>query len=83
MKFRYVSLFSGAGGLDIGLERAALKPVSLCEIEPKFCHTLKSNQGWRHNDGQTYLRRAKIIKSDIREVSSDDLSSSFAEIDLS
>lgn len=73
MKPRYVSLFSGAGGLDIGIERAGLEPVSLCEIENEFCNTLKRNQGWMHSDGRTYLEHAKILNADIREVSHKDL----------
>lgn len=73
MKPRYVSLFSGAGGLDIGLERAGLEPVSMCEIEKVFCNTLEANQGWEHSDGRTYLSHAKIINADIREVSHKDL----------
>jgi DNA (cytosine-5)-methyltransferase 1 len=73
MKPKYVSLFSGAGGLDIGLERAGLEPVSLCEIENEFCNTLKRNQGWMHSDGRTYLEHAKILNADIREVSHKDL----------
>lgn len=75
MKPKYISLFSGAGGLDIGLERAALQPVSLCEIEKEFCNTLESNQGWTHSDGRTYLEKAKLINADIREVSHRDLCS--------
>lgn len=73
MKPRYVSLFSGAGGLDIGLERAGLEAVSLCEIEKVFCSTLERNQGWEHVDGCKYLGGAKIINADIREVSHKDL----------
>lgn len=69
MKPRYVSLFSGAGGLDIGLERAGLTPMSMCEIEKAYCSTLESNQGWKHSDGRTYLGSAKIINADVREVS--------------
>lgn len=75
MKPKYISLFSGAGGLDIGLERANLQPVSLCEIEKEFCKTLESNQGWTHSDGRTYLEKAKLINADIREVSHRDLCS--------
>jgi len=73
MKFRYVSLFSGAGGLDIGLERAGLVPISFCEIEKEFCGTLESNQGWIHCDQKDYLGTAKVINSDIRELSHRDL----------
>ena len=79
MKPTYISLFSGAGGLDIGLERAGLQPASLCEIEKEFCNTLESNQGWAHKDGRTYLGNAKIVNSDIRGVSHKDL---FAGSDL-
>jgi DNA (cytosine-5)-methyltransferase 1 len=31
---RHASFFSGAGGLDIGFERAGIKTVSTCEIDP-------------------------------------------------
>lgn len=73
MKHRYVSLFSGAGGLDIGLERAGLEPVSMCEIEEVFCSTLESNRGWRHSDGRKYLSGANIINADVADVSPKDL----------
>lgn len=81
MSPRYISLFSGAGGLDIGLERAGLQPVSLCEIEKEFCRTLETNQGWIHQDGRAYLENAKILNADIREIDHKDLSSG-DEVDL-
>lgn len=74
MKRRYVSLFSGAGGLDIGLERAGLDAVSLCEIEKVFCSTLEKNKGWQHCDHRSYLATARIINADIREIAPKDLS---------
>jgi DNA (cytosine-5)-methyltransferase 1 len=73
MTLNYISLFSGAGGLDIGLERAGLQPKTLCEIEKVFCRTLESNQGWKHCDENIYLNSANIIDADIRDVSHRDL----------
>jgi DNA (cytosine-5)-methyltransferase 1 len=65
---RYISLFTGAGGLDIGLERAGMHAVSLCEIEEVFCQTLQANQDATHSDGSEYFRHANIINADICEV---------------
>jgi len=74
MTTQYVSLFSGAGGLDIGLERAGFEAVSLCEIESVFCRTLSANQSWAHGDGRKYLSNATILNADIRDVRAEDLS---------
>ena len=69
----YISLFSGAGGLDIGLERAGFHAVSLCEIEPIFCETLRANQGRILADGRAYLNNARILNADIREMTAKEL----------
>lgn len=71
--YRYISLFSGAGGLDIGMERAGFEPVTLCDVEPVFCDSLVQNQGWEHGDGRRYLVGAKVINGDIREIKASDL----------
>jgi len=60
----YVSLFTGAGGLDIGLERVGLEVVSLCEIEKVFCDTLHENQQFKHSDGIDYFAGATIHNAD-------------------
>ncbi len=70
---RCISLFSGAGGLDIGFERAGFSTVSLCELEPQFAETLRQNQGWLHSDGHRYFADAAIIQNDIREVAAEQL----------
>lgn len=77
----YVSLFSGAGGLDIGLERAGFRAVSLCEIEPVFCSSLAANQAREHADGRRYFERAEIIQADIRSLGRRELAGS-KRIDL-
>lgn len=44
MSKKYMSFFSGALGLDLGLEEAGLEPVSYNEIEKIFCNTIKLNR---------------------------------------
>ena len=72
-KPNYVSLFTGAGGLDIGLERAGFKALSLCEIEEVFCKTLEANQGCIHADGIDYFKETRILDADIRDLAGADL----------
>lgn len=38
----YISLFSGAGGLDLGLTRAGLAPALLCDENRAACDTLQA-----------------------------------------
>jgi DNA (cytosine-5)-methyltransferase 1 len=71
--FKCVSLFSGAGGLDIGFERSGFHTVAMNEIEPKFAATLRANAGSRKADGRTYFSTASVINADIRELSGRDL----------
>lgn len=40
---KYISFFSGALGLDIGLERAGLRCIALNEFDPVACRTIKTN----------------------------------------
>ena len=42
---RTLSLFSGAGGLDIGFSDVGFDIVDSVEIERKFCDTLELNTG--------------------------------------
>lgn len=41
---KIISLFSGAGGLDIGFEKAGFQTVVAVEIDPACCDTLKTNR---------------------------------------
>jgi DNA (cytosine-5)-methyltransferase 1 len=54
-----VSIFSGAGGLDIGFRDAGFKIGSHLELEPDFCKTLQMNSDFFDN--------AEIINIDIRD----------------
>ena len=44
-KIRTLSLFSGAGGLDIGFSDVGFNIIGAVEIEAKFCDTLALNTG--------------------------------------
>ena len=69
----YISLFSGAGGLDIGLERSGFEAISMSEIELVFCETLTKNQRVIRSDEGHYFESTEIINADIRNLSSNDV----------
>tara|TARA_R110002126_G_scaffold13118_7_gene57234 strand:+ start:138203 stop:140146 length:1944 start_codon:yes stop_codon:yes gene_type:complete len=64
---RTLSLFSGAGGLDIGFHDAGFDIVSSVEIEDAFVDTLKANSG----KGKYFGESATINCIDIREYNPD------------
>lgn len=63
-KIRTLSLFSGAGGLDIGFSDVGFEIVESVEIEKKFCDTLELNSG----KGKRFPK-SKVNCIDIREFS--------------
>ena len=44
MSRKIISLFSGAGGMDIGFERAGFKVAVAVEFDPSCCATLRKNK---------------------------------------
>lgn len=63
----FISLFSGAGGLDLGFEVAGWKGLYATDIDACAIETLRSNQG-KHILGCEFLAEAKIEKSDVRSL---------------
>jgi len=63
-----LSLFTGAGGLDIGFNDAGFNIVESVEIEKKFCSTLKMNSG----EGR-YFSHSKVSCIDIKDYTPDHL----------
>jgi len=63
-KFNAISLFSGAMGLDIGLEQSGHFCVLACvEKEPSFCETIRQNK----RAGRLH-RSLKVFERDIQDV---------------
>lgn len=62
-----LSLFSGAGGLDIGFHRVGFRIVGCVEVEKDFCQTLELNLG------KNLDAHCQIINTDIRELIPEDI----------
>jgi DNA (cytosine-5)-methyltransferase 1 len=75
--FSVVSLFTGAGGLDIGLEQAGLRTVSAVEFDEDCVSTLRRNQEAARpipgRPGRTYLADAAIVGRPIEDVGPEEL----------
>jgi len=60
-----LSLFSGAGGLDIGFLQAGFDIVGCVEIEPSYCATLRANVGGTDGyNAETRIHQEDITKFD-------------------
>jgi hypothetical protein len=73
-----ISLFAGAGGMDLGLERAGWQTVAATDLDGSCVETLRASQAAEipiaGDEGRTHLGGAKIIQADIRDLSGADLS---------
>lgn len=61
-KLNLISLFAGAGGMDLGFERAGFNVAVANEFDPEICPT------YRHNHKHTHL-----IEGDIRNIRDTDI----------
>ncbi len=62
----FISLFSGAGGLDLGLEQAGWKCVYASDIDDAAVRTLEANRGTRISRGTRAFEATVIERSDVR-----------------
>ena len=61
-KMNIISLFSGAGGLDLGFHNAGFKTLVANECDPNICPTYKAN-----------FPMANLIESDVRKLTSNQI----------
>lgn len=61
-RIKTLSLFSGAGGLDIGFHNAGFDIVACVEIDRNYCKTLEANKG----RGKAFGAHCEIICDDVR-----------------
>ena len=62
-RIKTLSLFSGAGGLDIGFHNAGFDILGCVELEPAYCKTLEANSG----AGRFFGAHTDIHCTDIRK----------------
>lgn len=76
MLYSLVSLFTGAGGLDIGLERAGLATVAANDSDKHVCATLRRNRAHGHvvpdAGDRRHLDGTKIIEAGVADLSGPD-----------
>jgi DNA (cytosine-5)-methyltransferase 1 len=67
-KLRLLSLFAGAGGLDLAFELTErFVTGTAVEVQPEFCETLRQNQR------RGFLAHSRVVRADIRELKPGDL----------
>lgn len=69
LKDRFVSLFSGAGGLDLGLEMAGWHGLYASDIDPCAVDTLQMNRGRVIASAKKFMANSVIERADIRNLS--------------
>lgn len=72
-----LSLFTGAGGLDIGLEIAGFETLAAVDSDEDCAETLKQNQAARIANApkrfRTFLEKAKIMCARVEDLRPDDI----------
>lgn len=69
-----ISLFSGAGGFDLGMEAAGFTTKLCTDIDEFSCKTLLSNKASLKDDPQhSFLSNATIVQKNIKEYTTEEM----------
>ena len=66
-----VSLFSGGGGLDLGLEAVGFSTLLATDIDAHSCTTLRWGKEAAEQRRSPFLQHASILQADIHDLTSD------------
>ncbi|WP_022964109.1 DNA cytosine methyltransferase [Halopseudomonas pelagia] len=70
---KLVSLFSGGGGLDLGLEASGFETVFATDIDYHSCQTLQNSKEFCKSKGIPFLKSASIRQADVTELTSQEV----------